>query len=329
MKRIIDKVLVTGIIGLAKNTGKTTTLNSILELYKSEIIGLTSIGLDGEEIDQLNYLPKPKILVKPKMIIATACGCLEASDISYKLLEKTDLQTALGPVSIIEIISSGNMVIAGPTTNKELGVLISKMKQYTKRIFIDGAFNRMTFANIANIEAIILATGAAVGPLMQKTIEQTKVVVESFGLAKAKDYKKIPNEALIIKTSDGSYKFKSKQIDVLSTAIQGLMSPIESIYINGAITPRLVSFFIKNKIRDITLICNDPTKLLILEREFSNLAKLRIKINIIKPCPLLFVTINPFSPIGYHYDADEFLTAMKKAIKVPVYNVKKMGLKDV
>ena len=41
----------------------------------------------------------------------------------------------------------------------------------------------------------------------------------------------------------------------------------------------------------------------------------------IHPCPLLFVTINPFSPSGNHYDEKEFKEAMKKAVNVPVYNV--------
>ncbi|MBE0701144.1 MAG: hypothetical protein IH571_05610, partial [Acholeplasmataceae bacterium] len=46
MKEIIDRVQTLGIIGLAKNTGKTTTLNTLIQLYKNMKLGLTSIGLD-------------------------------------------------------------------------------------------------------------------------------------------------------------------------------------------------------------------------------------------------------------------------------------------
>lgn len=329
MKKIIDEYSVIGIVGLAKNTGKTTTLNAILKMYENEKVGLTSIGLDGEEMDQVNYLPKPQILVKSGMIIATACGCLEASDIKYKLLEKTQLYTALGAVSIIEIISNGNMVIAGPTTNKELGILISKMKKYSQRIFVDGAFNRMTFANIANIEGIILATGAAVSPLMEKTIKQTKVVIDSFDLPKSTEYDDVPAHEMIIKAEGRPYNYSDKRFEVASKAILALNGKIESIYLSGAITPRLINFFINNKIKKFILICKDPTKLLISERDFSHVKKLGIKIKIINPCPLLFLTINPFSPIGYHYDADRFLKAMKKELTIPVYNVKKMELNYV
>ena len=42
------------IIGLYKNVGKTTTLNAIIDLmWDVRVLGLTSIGLDGEEEDQI------------------------------------------------------------------------------------------------------------------------------------------------------------------------------------------------------------------------------------------------------------------------------------
>jgi len=58
--------LIVGIAGTAKNTGKTTTTSAILdELYNMEIpIGLTSIGYDGEEIDNITRLPKPRLFVR-------------------------------------------------------------------------------------------------------------------------------------------------------------------------------------------------------------------------------------------------------------------------
>ena len=44
-----------GILGTAKNTGKTTTFNFLLEWsnLKSIRVGLTSIGYDGEDIDNI------------------------------------------------------------------------------------------------------------------------------------------------------------------------------------------------------------------------------------------------------------------------------------
>ncbi|MBU1141593.1 MAG: hypothetical protein KKG64_03620, partial [Firmicutes bacterium] len=235
----------------------------------------------------------------------------------------TNFMTALGHIEIVEILSDGHMVIAGPTTNKELNAVIEKMKKHVDKIFIDGAFNRMTFSNIELIDAIVLATGAAVGPIMNQTVTRTKMIVDTFNLKKSYRIETIPNESVIIQTTFHHYTFDDKKLETIKHALSNINDKIDMIYIKGAITPRIVHFFIERMICDLTLICDDPTKLLISERDFLNLSKLHIEINVIHPCPLLFVTINPFSPTGEHYNPEVFLETMQKAIDIPVYNVMK------
>lgn len=105
------------------------------------------------------------------MVVATAANCLKATKATYKILEHTKMPSALGHILIVEIITDGYMVIAGPTTNKELNQVIKLMKKYVDKIFIDGAFNRRTFANIEVIDGIILAAGAAESTDMDQTIK--------------------------------------------------------------------------------------------------------------------------------------------------------------
>ena len=329
MKRIIDMVDTLGIIGLSKNSGKTTTLNAIIDLYQNLRIGLTSIGLDGEDLDQVNFLPKPKIFVKRGMVVATASGCLEASKVNFQVLEMTRMRTALGHIEVVEILSDGHMVIAGPTTNKELNQVIRLMKKRVDKIFIDGAFNRMTFANIESIDAIVLAAGAATSPIMSQTIDQTKMIVDFFNLKKSYRLEEIPLESLIIQTTFHQASFDDKKITTMKHAFTEINDKIDWIYIKGAITPRYIEYFTKKMMMDFTLICDDPTKLLIEQEHFLNLKKLNIEVSTIHPCPLLFVTINPFSPSGNHYDEKEFKEEMKKAVNVPVYNVLKMEEENV
>ena len=324
MKESIDAVGTLGIIGLAKNTGKTTTLNHLIDLYPNITLGLTSIGLDGEDLDQVNFLPKPKIIVHPSMIVATASVCLESSELEFRLLEKTGLFTALGEVFIIEVLREGTVVVAGPTSNHDLNILLHKLKHYTDKIFVDGAFNRMTFASIELLDAIVLATGASVHPVMEKTIEKTVKTVESFNLPKTKYFEFPPEYALVIQTKTENYRFLDKKIDTIRTLIEKLDEPIVYMYIQGAITPRLIDYLIESSTRDFELICDDPTKYLITEDHFAYLCKLNVNLSILNPKPLLFVTINPFSPAGNHYDPDLFLSELKKQISIPVYNVRRM-----
>lgn len=324
MKRIIDKKNILGIIGLSKNSGKTTTLNAILKLYHHVNIGLTSIGLDGEDLDQVNFLPKPKIYVRKGMVVATATSCLVASKAEYRVIEHTNMPTALGHIQIVEILTDEFMVIAGPTTNKELNQVIFLMKKHVSKIFIDGAFNRKTFANIKLIDGIILAAGAAENPVMSKTISKTKMIVDFFNLKKSVQLKKIPKASLIVKSSFGLYTFNDKKIETLKNVLKDINHEIDWIYIKGAITSKYIDLFIKKTVKGFSLICDDPTKLLISQSDYTNISKLKIDISTIYTCPLLCVTINPYSPSGNHYNEKEFMNEMRKAVDVEVYNVMKM-----
>ncbi|MCD4827509.1 MAG: hypothetical protein K8Q99_07020 [Acholeplasmataceae bacterium] len=324
MIKIINQVQTLGIIGLSKNSGKTTTLNAILKLHKDKKIGLTSIGLDGEDIDQVNFLPKPKICVRPKMVVATATTCLEASKVDYKVLEKTNMQTALGNVYIVEVLTDGHMIIAGPTTNKELNDVVDLMKNYVDKIYIDGAFNRMTFASIDLLEGIILAVGAVESPIMSQTIDKTKMIVDFFNLKKSHDLKEIPEAVLIIQTMNKQYKYSDKKIETLKQELSHIDDELDWIYIKGAVTEKYSNLFTRKMIGGFSLICDDPTKLLISQKEYLNIKKLKIDMYTINECPLLCVTINPYSPSGNHYDEKEFLDEMRKALNIPVYNVEKM-----
>jgi len=323
VKSIIKDVFVLGIIGIAKNTGKTTTLNYIIHMLKDEYIGLTSIGLDGEDLDQVNFLPKPKIHVREHMIVATAKSCLENTTASYDVLEETEISTAIGKVMIIRILKAGILVIAGPTTNHELHLLLMKLKKYVRRILVDGAFNRMTFANIKTLEGIILSTGASYHLSMEKTIKQTKWIVESFNLKETKIYPDVPKDHLIIETQHRIFRYMDKKIEKLRDRLLQ-DDPIISVFIKGAVTSKMIAEIITQGVSNLKLIVEDPTKLLITHQENEFIQMRQIELEVIHQAKLLCVTINPFSTMGHHYNKEDFKNELKKVIDVPIYNVKDM-----
>ena len=96
MSRLISNARSTAIIGMDKNVGKTTVLNYILGKTKDiNVLGLTSIGRDGESIDRVTHTPKPRIYVKKGIILATAKQCMFQSDITKEILESTDIKTPM------------------------------------------------------------------------------------------------------------------------------------------------------------------------------------------------------------------------------------------
>ncbi|MFW5841703.1 MAG: hypothetical protein ACOCU2_00290 [Bacillota bacterium] len=306
------------IIGLAKNTGKTTTLNACIKtLHTSKTLALTSIGLDGEKIDQVTFLPKPHIAVKKGMILATAEQTLTTTTCQYRLIKRTLFSTALGDIIIIKITHPGEIVIAGPTTNTDLHHIITELKTLSDMVLIDGAFNRKTFASIPTLDGVILATGASLHPEMETTVKTTKTIVESFQLPKTtyditpiqNNLKPLPKYTLNTKKPIGT--------------ILPLQNPYQNktLYIKGAITKSIIDTFIRNTEKNMTLLIQDATKLLLPTHYFSYIKKLNLTIEVLHKIPLLCVTINPFRPNGMDYDKTTFKIAMQAAITIPVINV--------
>ena len=320
MIKKINNYSVIGIVGLAKNTGKTTTLNYILDHLDNNKIGLTSIGLDGESFDQITYLPKPSIYVSPGMVVATAKDVLNRVNFKYEILEETNLKTALGVICIIQILSKGQIILAGPTTNKDLEILIKTFKKYVNQILIDGAFNRKTFASIESIEAIILATGAALSKDMNETIQKTKQIVSSFNLPMTNSYIEKTHHMAII-TKKGVILFNKKDMDEILT----YQKHVEAIEFKGALTSKMVNYMVMHKMKNFNLIIEDPTKIMIDHNQYEHLNQLGVKLFVLNQVPIIALTINPFSPSGHHYDKSIFYQEIKKQIDIDIYNVKEMG----
>ncbi|MGI6643953.1 MAG: hypothetical protein ACOX3V_08195 [Bacillota bacterium] len=167
MAFIFGETPVIGIMGTAKNTGKTTTLNAVarhLRRNETELV-LTSIGYDGENLDTTTVLPKPRVNVEPQDTVITAYPLLRSSTATFKQVVHTGIQCALGPVCVALAATSGKVVLAGPTGTKDVGEVLRHVRreQKTKRarqiILLDGALSRMSPMVLAT--HVLVATGAA------------------------------------------------------------------------------------------------------------------------------------------------------------------------
>ncbi|MDY0023838.1 MAG: hypothetical protein RBR66_02805, partial [Candidatus Izemoplasmatales bacterium] len=92
-------------------------------------LAITSIGLDGEELDQVTLLEKPQILVKPGYFVATASETLTQFTCKYEIVEETDILTAIGKVVIVKIITGGKALVAGPAKVEDISKLIKSLQK--------------------------------------------------------------------------------------------------------------------------------------------------------------------------------------------------------
>ena len=170
-----------GFAGTAKNTGKTTALMYFLRRasIRGEQVGLTGIGYDGEEIDHLTGLVKPRLKCPAGTLIVTAKGCLDRMTATYRIIGKLPLSNALGQLLLLKTISPGTVVVAGPNSGKDLRLTMDFFQRAgCELVLVDGAFGRL--GPFVEVDGLILATGAARSANIINLVEDTRAFSRVF-----------------------------------------------------------------------------------------------------------------------------------------------------
>lgn len=333
-----------GIAGTAKNTGKTTTISSIIdELNKREILfGLTSIGYDGERIDNVTGLPKPRLTLLPGQLVATAERCLKASTARFQVIETTEILTPLGPVVIARVEKQGQVLIAGPNKSSQLRQTIAKLQELgADLVLVDGALNRM--APMVETDGFILATGAARQPEISKLVEETKAISQICNLERYAGLSLEGYSSITFITAGGERKETPLFFLINKDDVKELKKfwwpEAQYVYLPGVLGekcwPYLAEFLLAREDKP-AVVFQDPIKILISGNVAVNfttiqqLQKNQIKVLLANKVDLLAITVNPFYP-RFRYEANDYepayvdkrelLTRMRENVKSPVFDV--------
>ena len=336
-----------GIAGTAKNTGKTTTTNAILACLRNRGIAvfLTSIGYDGENLDNVTGLPKPKIPVEPGDIVATAARCLAAGTAKFERICETDISTPLGRLQLVRITTPGLVVTAGPNKSSEARRLIALFRAIGPGfILLDGALNRL--APMVETDGLVLATGAALTTDIPLLARETGKIEQLLHLPCLRGSNELlaaaPSQICLFHPEGESIRqWPGASLFSLTDAAQiaDCLEPGAKLYIPGIIGEaafaQLTACWIKRRQRG-QLIFADPIKLLVAGKAtvfcewIDSLAGAGVQTGVLKRLPLLAVTINPFYP-QYRMESDSYhpayvdfhrlQVALRNALSTPVYNV--------
>ncbi len=323
-RNLFDNFHRISIIGISKNAGKTTVLNSIIYAFQNNKIAITSIGLDGEKIDNITHLPKPRIRVFPNMILATAEKCLEECTFNYDLLETTNIRTPLGKIVIIEAKSDGFALLAGPSTKTQMASLITKIMKYDPfKIFIDGALFRKSFASSVVSDAVVLVSGASFNKDMEVVVKHTNNLVDqlNFGMTnlQLKSLLERTNNSCVIDQNSSVISISKDKYELINNMKLGCFA----VYIDGAVTNKLIDYIIEKStdVKFDKMIINDATAMLLDSKHYEYLKQIVKKVEVLNKIENLFVAYNPFSPLNYKFEQTEFFKELSKIPNVKLINV--------
>jgi hypothetical protein len=331
-----NKYRTLSIVGMAKNAGKTTALNFLIEEAMDEgiVLGITSTGRDGETQDLVTGTEKPRVYLDQGTLVSVPSQLFGLADAGLEILRRTKYSTAIGELLICKVQDAGYVQIAGPVINSETKKLCQDMFGLgCDLVMIDGAIDRKTIASPETSDAIILATGAVLSRSMKKVVEETAHVVHLYGLPEFDENDKVTefirqdNYEHIIAFND---KGEGKVLDLVTGlgAARYIDDAIEEdtryIFIPGAFTNSVVADITNKHLKQVEFILKDPTKIFVNIMDWGQLRKRGFKVKVLKNIEIAAITVNPWSPQGYTFDSDVLIEEMRKLIPdMPIIDVRK------
>lgn len=340
-------MIVTGIVGTAKNTGKTTTLAALLEeaARRSEPVGLTGIGYDGEEIDTVTGLPKPRLLLQQGTVAATSEACLRSASARFRVIKETATVTALGRVSIVEVTEPGLLVLAGPNTRRLLERLLEDFSELgITRVFVDGSLNRI--AAISAADSVVFTTGASRSPEIGFLAEEARSIIRLFGAQKA-SHAGMPERVSVL-GNDGDIRASLSAASLYDRQDAEDAARLIDEHASSLVIPKMVSLsaleYLAQRIPDAThakgctVILHDPTTLLLAGEPLSTWRVMEtagergVSFAYHHPIAPRAMTVNPFYPlktenafVPAYIDKNHLLHAVRESAAVPVFNIREEG----
>jgi hypothetical protein len=314
------------VMGMTKNTGKTVALNHLLAQAAScqVAVGVTSIGRDGEDRDMVFFIPKPPILVWPGTLVATARATLQRAKVRWKLIDSTGIDSPMGEVLVVKVLEYGEMEVAGASRSTDQLTVIARLKQCgASLVILDGALGRSHHASPAIANGVVLATGAAIGGGIQDVIRKTRDRLAILGIAQADEALRSLCQPVFREGGVGMWDSHGTPIFVAqiatlnagATLLQHLEADVATIALSGAVGRSLWRALGILAIRHagLTVLVSDGTKLFVENTDLALFRKLGAHVLAYRGINMTGITLNPFSPMGGSFEAQEFLSAARAA----------------
>lgn len=328
------------VMGMSKNTGKTVCLNHLLACAQQEriAVGLTSIGRDGEDRDEVFAIPKPPVQVTPGCLVATARDTLLRAKVRTKVIDGSGIDSPMGEILLVKALEAGAMEVAGPSRSHDQHQVIGLLQQCgAELVLLDGALGRSHHASPAIADGVILATGAALGGGMGDVLRKTRDRLAILGIAAAPADVAERVRGTLAQGGVGVWDHRgqclfSQPIPTLNAgaALLALQTQLDAqagialLAVSGAVGRMLWRAVLTLLARHpgLTLVVADGTKLFIDAADVHAFEADGGRLLAMRPIRLLGVTLNPFSPFGGSFEARAFLHEARIALSAhPVTDV--------
>lgn len=332
----ITKLRSLSIVGMAKNAGKTETLNYILGRladYPSLSVAVTSIGIDGEKEDQVTQTAKPEITLSPGTLFVTAESYYRRKMLPAEVCDiDTRIVTPIGRAIYARARGKGKILLAGPSSNLGLRLIVERMKDFQVDLtIIDGALSRMSLASPSVAEGIVLATGASFSANPDTLIRGTKALYRLIKLPALEDplivdqLSDVENEIYLLGEDNKLYPTGYSSA-LMMEAWEALAKEVKAkaLFIPGVVTDTMLKRLQSKEIP--MLLVKDFTRIYATPQGVASFFATGKDIKVLYATKLMAITFNPQAPNGYKLHSEAVCQRLQEELGIPVYDVRRIKM---
>jgi len=316
------------LVGLAKNTGKTETLATILAEHAAAgvAVGVTSIGRDGEERDVIDArIAKPRVHLREGSLVASTGELVSASGLAHERLARTGVRTSLGEVVIARLAEPGAIEIAGPSAASDVRAVSEAMRELgAEQVLIDGAIDRRAASSPAVAEALVVATGAVLARELENVVAATAQAVDVIRLPRSQAARDGGDERVVAVGRELVLRGEPPQVAALLRA----HPQASTLRIQGALGEGFLEALLAARReragRELEVVIADPTRAFLTRRGPRWYARAGLSLTVLETIDLRAITVNPVAPMSHDFDSRELRERIAQAVgdDVPVIDVR-------
>jgi hypothetical protein len=332
-------------VGLAKNTGKTEALVTLIgELSATgEKLAITSIGRDGEEFDAIQpRIRKPPIRCPAGTLVATAAPLLRRSGASFEVLAKTGVRTPLGEVQVVRLREPAKVEVAGPSSAEEIRAVVEEMLGLgAERAIVDGSIDRRAAAAPGVADAVIMATGAVLDEDTEAVVAHTGRAVEMISLPPVTDQRlrDLAAEARGRSILAAGESVRPLPAHFALTAEAGHLpdglrpsdGDAQTLVVDGVLPEHLLEALLPGRRRNrLRVVASSPTSVFIRAHSPSWYRQRGLDLEVLNRVELTAITVNPRAPLSHSFDSTQLRTAIERALprELPVIDVREPAYRE-
>ena len=330
-------------MGLAKNTGKTETLAALLRELQAEgrLIGVTSVGRDGEERDVIDSrIEKPRVRLGAGSLVATTDALLSLSGIPHTVLENTGVRTPLGAVLIARLRDRGTIEVAGPSAAEDVKAVSDAMLGHgAEQVLIDGAIDRRAASSPAVTDGLLMSTGAVLASELEDVVALTADAVELVRMPALEDGRVRELATGAVSSHGGSSLLVDEDYGAVELAPRFALSSEAAevselldanasarwLIIAGALPEAFMQRLLRSRRgreHELVLVVADSTHVFLSERSPRWYASQGLPIRTLAEIALAAITVNPVAPQSHSFESARLRAALAERIDdVPIFDV--------